>query len=100
MMLHELQVQLQPDLRVEVTVWDPSQEAVQHTFESDVEAVSDLKFRIAGPGVGSAARVMPLMITKATVGVILHAIPSPYLFYPVVYSHEVTGRDSSFWLRI
>ncbi len=99
MSISDIKKHLLAGTNVELTVWDPERDDIEHTFHSFVEEVTELKFKIAGPPLAKADEIMPLMLNKSTVGIMLQSEPNPYIFYPVVHSHEVK-KTSSYWLRI
>jgi hypothetical protein len=97
-MLDTLQKHLQPDTRLEITVWDPENENSEHHFTSFIEAVGGLNIRIAGPGPSKSLKITPLLAPGLVIGILLDANPSPFLFYPVVQSRTDDGE--SYWLQI
>lgn len=98
-MLNELKQSLALDEKLEITIWDPANESVEHIFPSCIKEVNDLMIRAALPGTGLLPRILPLLQPNTVTGVILDVYPSPFLFYPIIQS-PADLKTGSFWLRI
>lgn len=97
-MLSELQKALVKDQKVQITVWDPQNEAAEYTFGSYVVESVGLLFRVALPA-SQVTNIFPLLRCGATVGVVLETYPNPYIFYPAIHQ-EPPSLQSPFWLKI
>jgi hypothetical protein len=96
-MLDELQKVLAKNQKIQVTVWDPADDAVEYTFPSFVMNRVGLLFQVASPTV-HPQKIIPLLQKDVVVGAILETYPNPFIFYPVVHSLPEDGKG--YWLRI
>jgi c-di-GMP-binding flagellar brake protein YcgR len=97
-MFEELQKALKPDLRTQITVWDPGDDTVEYTFSSYVMEIDGAFFMVAPPN-KQMGQILPLMQKDMVVGVVLETYPNPYILYPVIYA-QPSSPDSGYWLQI
>lgn len=97
-MLQELEKTLAVNQKVQVTVWDPDNDTVEHSFPSFVADVEG-RFLLIAPPTTHADKIVPLMQKGLVVGIVLETYPNPYIFYPVIHSSQ-TQPKPGFWLRI
>ena len=97
-MLDELKKALKDEIRVQVTVWDPDRESVEHVFNSYIIEHEGLSLRIAPPHENSNT-IIPLMKQGYVIGVVMETYPAPFIFYPVIRD-EVTNPAEGYWLVI
>jgi len=97
-MLDELKKALKDEMRVQITIWDPNQESVEHVFNSYIMEHAGLMIRIAPPH-ENGKTIIPLMQQGFVVGVVLETYPAPFIFYPVIRD-QVTNPSDGYWLVI
>ena len=98
-MLDDLQKAIKPDLHIQVTVWDPNNESVEHTFDSYIAEASGLLFRIVLPHPSKASAILPLLDKGLVVGIVLETYPKPFIFYPII-ADVPKNSSSGIWLKI
>jgi hypothetical protein len=98
-MLFELQKALVLNQRVELTVWDPDNDSVEHSFQGFVMKACGSQFQLTLPPVAQAAAILPLLQPGLVTGAVVEAYPSPYIFYPIIHSSP-QSPESGFWLKI
>lgn len=96
-MLADLQKALIADQRIHITVWDPQDDSVEHTFASYIMEVGGNVLRVASPS-NPVDPAMPLLQRHIVVGVLVEVSPNPYIFYPVVHAEPTS--QGGFWLKI
>jgi len=97
-MLEDLKKSLKNDLHLQVTVWDPDDDAVEHTFTSYIMEHAGNMFRFAPP-MANAKVITPLIRKDFLVGVVVETYPSPFIFYPIV-SDEPANPSQGYWVTI
>jgi c-di-GMP-binding flagellar brake protein YcgR len=97
-MLNELRKSLGVNQKVQVTVWDPTDESVEYTFISQILDVEDMFFLVSPPD-KQTVQILPLLQKGIVVGIVLETFPNPFIFYPVVHSRKDTNPQG-YWLRI
>jgi len=97
-MLEDLKKAIKAELRVQVTVWDPTDETVEHTFNSVIVEHAGSMLRVASPA-QDARIILPLMKKGFVVGVVMETYPAPYIFYPIIHDDPKNPADGV-WLMI
>jgi hypothetical protein len=98
-MLKDLLNTIAVNQRVQVTVWDPADDQVEHTFASFITEVGGSLFEIAPPK-DRGDKIEPHMQKDLVVGIVLEAYPNPFIFYPVIHSIQKKEGRNAYWLKI
>lgn len=98
-MFDELKKALKPELRLQITVWDPDDESVEHVFNSVILEHAGAMLRIAPPPTTEGKAINPFMRKGLVVGVVMETYPAPFIFYPIINDTPQNVADG-YWLTI
>lgn len=96
-MLDELCNALRINQKVQITVWDPQDNAIEHQFPSYIMDVETRRFLIAPPARDTEG-ILSLMQPGYLAGVVLELPNNPYILYPSVYRHQI--RPEGIWFQL
>lgn len=98
-MLKKLQAHLRISQVLQVTVWNPLDDAVEYTFPASIEETAGTLVRLSPENGFFPAEIPSLLQRETIVGIFLEACPTPFLFYPKVQIPPV-DKTGYFWIRL
>ena len=98
-MLPELQANLTPGQAFQLTIWDPSDDSVEHFLLVNVIQNVGMAFLVQAESPEAFQAVRPFLLKDVVVGALLESNPRPCCFYPRVQAIDAVSTDSV-WLRL
>jgi len=82
--------------RLQVSVWDPKDDAFEFHYNSFLIEARPPRLKVALP-IEPAGHILPLLQPGLMIGIFLESYPTPYIFYPLIHDKP---DDEGFWLNI
>ncbi len=98
-LLNRLQSYLKPSQMLQLTVWDPDDEAVEYVAQGVIRESTGFLVRVFFNEDDFPPEAVPLFVQGVIVGVFLEVNPAPLMFYPKLHSVSF-GRRTEVWLRL
>lgn len=99
-MLADLQKALTLGQKVQITVWHPQDEKIEHTFTTTILEVVGHLLKVSLP-LDVVSLVPPLLEAGMVVGAVIETYPKPVVFYPAVQMRPgVPAPLDTIWLKV